>query len=95
MLEHIAGAAALCAADQFAATHGDLVGAGGLEAGGRDIRPSAHMPGGAVHLFYETRIPDDVPKIIKGASAALSQGGFRVSVVDNKQPPVVGIIGRR
>ena len=29
------------------------------------------------------------------ASAALQTGGFRVSVVDQKAPPVVGIIGRR
>lgn len=53
------------------------------------------VPGGAVYLFFETKIPEDVPKMVKGASAALSAGGFRVSVVDNKMPPVVGIIGRR
>ena len=53
------------------------------------------VPGGAVFLFFEAKIPEQVPKIIKGASAALSEGGFRVSVIDNKQPPVVGVIGRR
>jgi len=53
------------------------------------------VPGGAVYLFYEVARPDQVPTIIKQASAALTQGGFRVSVVDSKQPPVIGIIGRR
>jgi trans-aconitate methyltransferase len=53
------------------------------------------VPGGAVFLFFEAKIPEQVPKIIKGASNALSEGGFRVSVIDNKQPPVVGVIGRR
>lgn len=53
------------------------------------------LPGGAVHLFYETSRPEDVPKVVTQASAALTDGGFRVSVVDAKQPPVVGIIGRR
>ncbi len=53
------------------------------------------VPGGAVYLFYEVTRRDQVPTIIKQASAALAQGGFRVSVVDNPQPPVVGIIGRR
>src|SRR4051794_24678794 len=53
------------------------------------------VPGGAVHLFYEVARADQVPPIVKGASNALSQGGFRVSVVDNAQPRVIGIIGRR
>ena len=53
------------------------------------------VPGGAVHLFFEATRRDQVPKMIKQASASLSEGGFRVSVVDNKQPPVIGIIGRR
>ena len=53
------------------------------------------VPGGAVHLFYEVARADQVPTIVKGASNALSQGGFRVSVVDNAQPRVIGIIGRR
>ena len=53
------------------------------------------VPGGAVHLFFEATRPDQVPKMIKQASASLSEGGFRVSVVDNKQPAVIGIIGRR
>ncbi|CAN5401792.1 hypothetical protein BH11ACT8_BH11ACT8_23730 [soil metagenome] len=53
------------------------------------------VPGGAVHLFFEATRPDQVPTIIKQCSAALDEGGFRVSVVDNKQPPVIGIIGRR
>ncbi|MGA8255787.1 MAG: class I SAM-dependent methyltransferase [Nocardioides sp.] len=53
------------------------------------------VPGGAVYLFYEVARPDQVPTIIKQASAALTDGGFRVSVVDSKQPAVIGIIGRR
>ncbi len=53
------------------------------------------VPGGAVYLFFEARLPDQVPRIVKGASHALAEAGFRISVIDNKQPPVVGIIGRR
>jgi trans-aconitate methyltransferase len=53
------------------------------------------LPGGAVHLFYETTMPELVPNIVSKASAALSAAGFRVSLVDQKAPPVVGIIGKR
>jgi trans-aconitate methyltransferase len=53
------------------------------------------LPGGAVYLFYEATRPEQVPEMIKQASAALTRGGFRVYVVDSKKPPVVGIIGRR
>jgi protein-L-isoaspartate O-methyltransferase len=53
------------------------------------------VPGGAVYLFYEANRPELVPTIVKKTSAALIEGGFRVSVVDQKAPPVVGIIGRR
>jgi ubiquinone/menaquinone biosynthesis C-methylase UbiE len=53
------------------------------------------LPGGAVYLFYEANRSELVPNIVQKASAALSDGGFRVSVVDQKAPPVVGIIGRR
>ncbi len=53
------------------------------------------LPGGAVYLFYETTQPELVPNIVRKASASLQEGGFRVSVVDQKAPPVVGIIGRR
>ena len=53
------------------------------------------LPGGAVHLFYEASRPDQVPEVIRRASSSLTEGGFRVYVVDSKQPPVVGIIGRR
>src|SRR3954454_8988438 len=52
------------------------------------------LPGGAVFLFYETTQPELVPNIVKKASAALSKGGFRVSVMDQKAPPVVAIIGK-
>ncbi len=53
------------------------------------------VPGGSVYLFYEVTRRDQVPTIVKQASEALSQGGFRVSVVDNPQPAVIGIVGRR
>jgi trans-aconitate methyltransferase len=53
------------------------------------------QPGGAVYLFYEANRPELVPNIVAKASAALAGGGFRVSVVEQKAPPVVGIIGRR
>ena len=53
------------------------------------------LPGGTVNLFYEANRPELVPNIVRKASAALKDGGFRVSVVDQKAPPVVGIIGKR
>jgi len=53
------------------------------------------LPGGSVFLFYESGMPHLVPNIVKKASAALAEGGFRVSVVDQKAPPVVALIGRR
>lgn len=53
------------------------------------------LPGGAVHLFYEASRPDQVPEMVRKASAALTQGGFRVFLVDSKDPAVVGIIGKR
>ena len=53
------------------------------------------LPGGAVHLFYEAKMPELVPNIVSKASQSLSAAGFRVSVVDQKAPPVVGIIGKR
>ncbi len=53
------------------------------------------LPGGAVHLFYDSNRPDQVPEMVRKASEALTAGGFRVYVVDSKQPAVVGIVGRR
>ncbi|MCW2844505.1 MAG: hypothetical protein JWN22_2421 [Nocardioides sp.] len=53
------------------------------------------LPGGAVYLFYEANRAELVPNIVKRTSAALEAGGFRVSVVEQKAPAVVGIIGRR
>lgn len=53
------------------------------------------LPGGAVYLFYEAGRPELVPNMVKKASEALAGGGFRVSVVEQKAPAVVGIIGRR
>ncbi len=53
------------------------------------------VPGGAVYLFYEAKEPGLVPNMVKKGSAALQEGGFRVSVVEQKAPAVVGLIGRR
>jgi ubiquinone/menaquinone biosynthesis C-methylase UbiE len=53
------------------------------------------LPGGAVYLFFESTRPEQVPEMIRQTSASLTEGGFRVYVVDSKKPPVVGIIGRR
>lgn len=53
------------------------------------------VPGGAVYLFYEANQRELVPNIVKKGSAALQQGGFRVSVIEQKAPAVVGLIGRR
>jgi len=53
------------------------------------------LPGGAVYLFFEANRPELVPTIAAKASRALAEGGFRVSVVEQKAPPVIGIIGRR
>ena len=53
------------------------------------------LPGGAVYLFYEAAKPELVPNIVEKASASLRDGGFRVSVVEQKAPAVVGLIGRR
>jgi len=53
------------------------------------------LPGGSVFLFYENKFPDQMPTVITRASAALSQGGFTVSVVEQTSPAVVGIIGKR
>ncbi len=52
-------------------------------------------PGGGVYLFYEATHRDRVVEVVEGASAALSSGGFRVSVVESRNPAVIGIIGRR
>lgn len=53
------------------------------------------LPGGSSFLFYEMKFPDQMRTVVENASAALSGAGFRVSVVEQKQPAVVGIIGRR
>ena len=53
------------------------------------------LPGGSVFLFYDASRADQVPMMIEKASAALQQSGFRISVVEQKTPSVVGIIGRR
>ena len=53
------------------------------------------VPGGSVYLFYDASRPDQVPMMVEKASAALQQSGFRISVVEQKAPAVVGIIGKR
>src|SRR3954452_4814300 len=53
------------------------------------------LPGGAVYLFFDANQRELVPNIVRKASQALQEGGFRVSVVDQKAPAVVGVIGRR
>jgi len=53
------------------------------------------VPGGAVYLFYEARQSELVPRIVQQGSAALTKAGFRVSVVEQKAPPVVGLVAKR
>ena len=53
------------------------------------------VPGGSVFLFYEATRPEQVPEIVRNASRALADVGFRVSIVQQKNPPVIGIIGKR
>jgi trans-aconitate methyltransferase len=53
------------------------------------------LPGGAVYLFYEAAQRELVPNIVTKATEALESGGFRVSLVEQKAPPVVAIIGKR
>lgn len=52
-------------------------------------------PGGAIHLFYDATRPEQLPTALQKASAALVTAGFRVSVVESKNPAAVGLIGRR
>jgi hypothetical protein len=33
--------------------------------------------------------------MVEGASKQLQKAGFRVSIVDSKQPAVIGIIGKK
>src|SRR6476661_1808883 len=53
------------------------------------------LPGGAVYLFFEANRPELVREIVRKSSKALTDGGFRVSLVEQKAPPVVAIIGKR
>jgi len=53
------------------------------------------LPGGSVFIFYEATRRDQVPEMLENTSKALAAAGFRVSIVDQKQPAVIGIIGRR
>ena len=53
------------------------------------------LPGGSVFLFYESTRPEGVKTIVTNASNALKDAGFKVSVVEQRAPAVVGIIGSR
>jgi trans-aconitate methyltransferase len=52
-------------------------------------------PGGGVYLFFEATHHERVPQIVESTSKALTEGGFRVSVIQNQNPDVIGILGRR
>jgi trans-aconitate methyltransferase len=52
-------------------------------------------PGGSIHLFYDAARPEQLPTALAKASDALVRAGFRVSVVESKNPAAVGLIGRR
>lgn len=53
------------------------------------------MPGGAVYLFFDAKQPELVPTIVKKASDSLTRAGFRVSVVEQKAPPVIALVAKR
>ncbi|MFT4264787.1 MAG: class I SAM-dependent methyltransferase [Nocardioides sp.] len=53
------------------------------------------LPGGAVFLFYESTHREQVPTIVENASRQLQKAGFRVSVVDQKTPAVIGLIAKK
>ncbi|MGZ5401393.1 MAG: class I SAM-dependent methyltransferase, partial [Nocardioides sp.] len=53
------------------------------------------VPGGAFYLFFEATQPELVPAIVKKASDSLTRAGFRVSVVEQKAPPVIGLVAKR
>ncbi|WP_067438292.1 class I SAM-dependent methyltransferase [Nocardioides jensenii] len=52
-------------------------------------------PGGTIALFYDASRPEQLPTQLEKASAALVQAGFRVGVVESKNPAAVGLLGRR
>lgn len=52
-------------------------------------------PGGTMALFYDASRPDQLPTALETASSALVEANFRVSVVESKNPAVVGLLGRR
>lgn len=53
------------------------------------------LPGGSVFIFYEATRREMVPEMVKKTSEQLADAGFRVSIIDSKQPAAVGIIGKR
>ena len=53
------------------------------------------LPGGGVFLYFDASRPEQVPTMVEKTSAALQHAGFRISVVEQKAPAVVGIIGKR
>ena len=61
VLEHVTPAAALGAAHEFASAHGDLVGAGHLEAGRGDIPARPHVPARLVRGHAQPVQPGQEP----------------------------------
>ena len=53
------------------------------------------LPGGGVFLYFDASRPEQVPTTVEKTSAALQHAGSRISVVEQKAPAVVGIIGKR
>ena len=53
------------------------------------------LPGGTVNIFYEATRREMVPEMVEKTGRALAEGGFRVSVIDSRQPAAVALIGRR
>jgi trans-aconitate methyltransferase len=53
------------------------------------------LPGGSVFLFYESTHREQVPTMVENASRQLQAAGFRVSIVDQKTPAVIGIVAKK
>ena len=52
-------------------------------------------PGGGIYLFFDATRREQVPQIVQSTSQALGAAGFRVSVLENQRPPVIGILGKK
>ncbi len=53
------------------------------------------LPGGTVKIFYEATRREQVPEMIERTGKGLAAAGFKVSVIDQKVPAAIGIIGKR